>query len=65
MIDVGTNNQKLLDDPFYMGLRHRRIEGAEFFEIVDEFISAVTSRFPRALIQFEVWDSSRAPASLP
>ncbi len=54
MIDVGTNNQKLLDDPFYMGLRHRRIEGPEFFEIVDEFISAVTSRFPRALIQFEV-----------
>lgn len=54
MIDVGTNNQKLLDDPFYMGLRQRRIEGPEFFEIMDEFIGAVHSRYPRALIQFEV-----------
>jgi hypothetical protein len=60
MIDVGTNNQKLLDDPFYMGLRQRRIEGPEFFEIMDEFIGAVHSRFPRALIQFEVRPTWRA-----
>ena len=54
MIDVGTNNQRLLDDPFYMGLRHERVEGTEYFELVDEFMSAISSRFPKAVIQFEV-----------
>jgi hypothetical protein len=54
MLDVGTNNQALLDDPFYMGLRHKRVEGTEYFELLDEFMAAVVSRFPKAVIQFEV-----------
>jgi malate dehydrogenase (oxaloacetate-decarboxylating)(NADP+) len=52
-LDVGTNNQELLDDPLYIGIRRRRYRGAEYDEIVDEFIRAVTDRFPKALIQFE------------
>lgn len=54
MIDVGTNNTSLLEDPFYMGVRRNRIEGPEYFELMDELMSAISSRFPRALIQFEV-----------
>ncbi|EDQ87574.1 uncharacterized protein MONBRDRAFT_33221 [Monosiga brevicollis MX1] len=60
MIDVGTNNQKLLDDPFYMGLRQRRTEGPEYFELMDEFMQAVSSRFPRALVQFEDFKTPKA-----
>jgi hypothetical protein len=58
MLDVGTNNEKLLADDFYMGLRHRRIDGQQYFDILDEFMSAVHARFPRALIQFEVMMAS-------
>eukprot|EP00045_Choanoeca_perplexa_P013833 m.158713 g.158713 ORF g.158713 m.158713 type:complete len:622 (+) comp16472_c0_seq2:77-1942(+) len=60
MIDVGTNNQELLDDPFYMGLRHERVEGKEYFELLDEFMSAIASRFPKAVIQFEDFKTPKA-----
>jgi len=52
-LDVGTNNQELLDDPMYMGWRNRRITGDDYFEFVDQFISAVKRRWPHVLIQFE------------
>ncbi|MFK7863317.1 MAG: NAD-dependent malic enzyme [Pseudohongiellaceae bacterium] len=52
-LDVGTNNQKLLDDPMYMGRRHPRITGQEYEAFVDRFIDAVYARWPEALIQFE------------
>lgn len=52
-LDVGTNNQKLLDDPMYMGRRHPRITGDEYEAFVDQFIDAVYARWPDALIQFE------------
>lgn len=52
-LDVGTNNEKLLDDPMYMGERHRRISQAEYDEFVDTFINAVTKRWPGVMIQFE------------
>ncbi len=52
-IDVGTNNQALLDDPLYLGVRHRRLRGDEYFSLLDELVEAITLVFPRALVQWE------------
>ncbi|XP_051189666.1 NAD-dependent malic enzyme 59 kDa isoform, mitochondrial [Lolium perenne] len=53
MLDVGTNNQKLLDDKLYLGLRQPRLEGEEYLAVVDEFMEAVHARWPKAIVQFE------------
>ncbi|KAH6838020.1 NAD-dependent malic enzyme 2 [Perilla frutescens var. hirtella] len=53
MLDVGTNNQKLLEDRLYLGLRQPRLEGEEYLAIVDEFMEAVHARWPKAIVQFE------------
>jgi malate dehydrogenase (oxaloacetate-decarboxylating) len=53
MLDVGTNNQKLLDDPMYMGSRHPRINQQEYDEFVDMFVQAIKRRWPEAMLQFE------------
>ena len=53
MIDVGTNNEKLLSDPMYMGARHKRIDQAQYDEFLDLFIKAVKRRWPNVLLQFE------------
>lgn len=52
-LDVGTNNQALLDDPHYMGERHERIRGAAYDEFVELFLDAAQKRWPGVLIQFE------------
>lgn len=52
-LDVGTNNAALLDDPMYMGWRHPRITGDDYYQFVDEFIQAVKMRWPNVLLQFE------------
>ena len=53
VLDVGTNNQQLLNDPLYMGWRHPRITDEEYYAFVDEFIQAVKHRWPNVLLQFE------------
>lgn len=53
MLDVGTNNEKLLNDPMYMGARHKRIDQQQYDEFLDKFISAVTRRWPGVMLQFE------------
>ncbi len=53
VLDVGTNNQQLLNDPLYMGWRHPRITDEEYYAFVDEFIQAVQHRWPNVLLQFE------------
>ena len=52
-LDVGTNNKTLLNDPYYIGMRHPRIEKAEYDAFVDNFINAAQKRWPGVLIQFE------------
>ncbi|KAL0488109.1 malate dehydrogenase [Acrasis kona] len=64
MIDVGTNNENLLNDPFYLGINRKRITGDEYYEIVEEFMDAVTSRWPNVLIQFEDFTPDKAPKIL-
>jgi malate dehydrogenase (oxaloacetate-decarboxylating)(NADP+) len=53
MLDVGTNNEAFLKDPYYVGIRQKRLTGAAYDDFVDEFITAAREVFPGVLIQFE------------
>ena len=53
MLDVGTNNRELRDDSLYLGVKSRRLKGAAYDELVEDFVMAVQDKFPKALIQFE------------
>jgi malate dehydrogenase (oxaloacetate-decarboxylating)(NADP+) len=52
-LDMGTNNETLLADPYYVGLRRHRVTGPEYDELIDEFITAAREVFPDVIIQFE------------
>ena len=60
ILDVGTNNMELVTDPYYVGLRQRRMRGAEYDTFVDEFITAARTVFPGVLIQFEDFANQNA-----
>jgi malate dehydrogenase (oxaloacetate-decarboxylating)(NADP+) len=60
MLDVGTNNKSLLDDPLYIGTPLPRLRGPEFDALVEEFVYGVQDMFPKACIQFEDFGNSNA-----
>ena len=54
VLDVGTNNETLRDDPMYLGLnRPRELNDSDYLSLVEEFVAAIQEKFPKALIQFE------------
>jgi malate dehydrogenase (oxaloacetate-decarboxylating) len=62
LLDVGTDNAELLDDPMYLGWRHRRIGGADYDDFVDRFVQAVRTELPNVLLQ---WEDFATPHALP
>ena len=53
VLDVGTDNVELLDDPLYLGWRHRRIHDDEYYAFIDQFVAAVQHHLPNVLLQWE------------
>lgn len=64
VIDVGTDNQELLNDKFYLGVQKPRLRGDEYQYMIEEFMNAVRYRWPNVLVQFEDFDSSVAQSLL-
>ncbi|HEY0800166.1 MAG TPA: NAD-dependent malic enzyme, partial [Steroidobacteraceae bacterium] len=60
LLDLGTNNQERISDPLYIGWRHERIRGAEYDAFVEEFVTAVTERWPHVLLQWEDFAQAKA-----
>jgi malate dehydrogenase (oxaloacetate-decarboxylating)(NADP+) len=60
LLDLGTGNTALREDPLYLGERCERLQGDAFFKAVDAFVRAVHARWPEALIQFEDFSNNHA-----
>jgi malate dehydrogenase (oxaloacetate-decarboxylating)/malate dehydrogenase (oxaloacetate-decarboxylating)(NADP+) len=59
-LDVGTNNEELLEDPLYLGIRKNRIRGDEYYDFVDKFVNGVKRNFPKAILQWEDFSKQNA-----
>ncbi len=59
-LDVGTDREDLLNDPLYLGVRHKRLTGAAYDEFIDKFVEAVIARYPKAIIQWEDFSKDAA-----
>ena len=64
MLDVGTENKQFLSDPLYIGMPHPRLRGEQYDAFIEEFMRAVTARFPQVLVQFEDFANHHAFALL-
>lgn len=64
LLDTGTDNETLLDNPLYVGWRHKRVRGAEYDAFVEEFVEAVRERWPHAMLQWEDFAGPNAVALL-
>jgi malate dehydrogenase (oxaloacetate-decarboxylating) len=53
LLDLGTDNQELLDDPLYLGWRHERVRGKEYDDFIEAFVKALIKKFPNVLLQWE------------
>jgi len=60
LLDMGTNNQELLNDPLYLGINQARGEDDEYYELIEEFVNAVQDCWPEALIQWEDFTNNHA-----
>jgi malate dehydrogenase (oxaloacetate-decarboxylating) len=60
VLDVGTNNRERLDDPEYLGWRHERITGQDYFDFIDQFVQAVKQEVPETCLQWEDFANSHA-----
>ncbi|WHN66570.1 NAD-dependent malic enzyme [Cysteiniphilum sp. QT6929] len=63
-LDVGTNNQKLLDDPMYLGARHPRIIGKKYDQFIEKFVTSVKKHFPNVYLHWEDFGRDHARAIL-
>ncbi len=63
-LDVGTDREDLLNDPLYLGVRHKRLRGEAYYQFLDRFVEAVRKRYPKALIQWEDFAKEAAFAVL-
>lgn len=59
-LDVGTDNKELLEDDLYLGWRHKRLRGAEYDDLIEEFVRAVRSRFRNVVLQWEDFKKATA-----
>ena len=59
-VDAGTNRKELLEDPLYLGNRHERVRGDQYFEFIDKFVKTAQSLFPEMYLHFEDFGRSTA-----